>query len=192
LGKQQLQGIGVKAEQEGEIAMRRAVPREAGFTLVELLIVVIILGALAAIAIPQFTTSTDDAKLSALDTSLAELRSAVELYYHQHNGAYPGAKKDTDGSPVGSAAEAATAFVNQLTLYSDENGVTSKKKDATHKYGPYIKKALPKNPFNNLNTVVCDIVEDDITKVASDGSSGWKFYVKTGRLIANDGAHDSN
>ncbi|MFH1277605.1 MAG: prepilin-type N-terminal cleavage/methylation domain-containing protein [Candidatus Eisenbacteria bacterium] len=164
----------------------------SGFTLVELLIVVIILGVIAAIAIPQFTSSTEDARLSALDMTLSELRNSIELYYHQHGAAYPGEKKDTDGTPVGSAAEAATAFVNQLTLYTAITGVTSNSKDATYKYGPYMKKGVPVNPFNADNTVICDIVETDITAVASGGAAGWKFYTQTGRLIANDGAHDTN
>ncbi|MEQ8659776.1 MAG: prepilin-type N-terminal cleavage/methylation domain-containing protein, partial [Gammaproteobacteria bacterium] len=63
--------------------------RTGGFTLVELLIVVIILAILAAIVVPQFSSATDDAKLSSLDTTLANVRAAVDLYYQQH-GAYPG------------------------------------------------------------------------------------------------------
>lgn len=172
--------------------MNRKVRNRSGFTLVELLIVVIILGVIAAIAIPQFTSSTDDAKLSALDMTLSELRNSIELYYHQHNGAYPGEKKHTDGTAVGSAAEAATAFVNQLTLYSTAAGVTANAKDAAHKFGPYLKKGIPTNPFNSDSVVICDITETDITAVASGGAAGWKFYTKTGRLIANDGTHDTN
>ncbi|MCK4305108.1 MAG: type II secretion system protein [Candidatus Eisenbacteria sp.] len=172
--------------------MRHCLSSQSGFTLVELLIVVIILGVLAAIAIPQFGSNTEDAKLSSLDTTISELRNAIEMYYHQHKCVYPGAKKQTDGSDVGTAGEAATAFENQLLLYSADTGVTSATKDATHKYGPYLKKALPTNPFNNLGTVVCDITTTDITSVASGGTAGWKFYIKTGRLIADDGAHDSN
>ena len=164
----------------------------SGFTLVELLIVVVILGVLAAIAIPQFTNSTDDAKVSALDSSLSEVRAAVELYYHQHNGVYPGAKKETDGTDVAAAAEAATAFAKQLTLYSSAAGVTAVSKDATYKYGPYLKIGLPKNPFNSLNTILCDIATTDITSVATNGATGWKFYIKTGRLLANDGGHDAD
>jgi general secretion pathway protein G len=163
-----------------------------GFTLVELLIVVVILGVLAAIAIPQFTSSTEDAKLSSLDTSLAELRNAVELYYHQHNSTYPGEVSHVDGSANATAAAAQTSFVNQLTLYSAIDGVTSVTKDATHRYGPYLKKGLPENPFNNDAGIVCDITTADITAAASGGAGGWKFYVLTGRLIANDGAHDAN
>jgi prepilin-type N-terminal cleavage/methylation domain-containing protein len=172
--------------------MKRVFRNTSGFTLVELLIVVLILGALAAIAIPQFTNSTEDAKVSALDTSLAELRSAVELYYHHHNAAYPGAKKSTDGTDVGSAAEAQTALEKQLTQYTSAAGVTSTIKTATYKYGPYLKRALPTNPFNDLSSVLCDISEDEIDQAASSGTAGWKFYIITGRLIADDGSHDSN
>jgi len=168
--------------------MRRFSP-QAGFTLVELLIVVVILGVLAAVAIPQFTSNTEDAKLSALDTNLSEMRNAIELYYHQHGATYPGAKKFTDGSVVTVVADADTSFVKQLTLYSAATGVTSVTKDATHKYGPYIKKELPLNPYNEKKDVLCDIATTDITSVASNSATGWKFYTKTGRLIANDGSH---
>jgi general secretion pathway protein G len=172
--------------------MRLKMCKQAGFTLVELLIVVIILGALAAIAIPQFTDSTSDAKLSALDTSLAELRNAVELYYHQHNAVYPGAKDEADGSDIGSAAAAADAFLAQLTQYTSAAGVANDTKTATYKYGPYLKKSMPKNPYNDLNSMLCDIAENKITVAASSGTAGWKFYTITGRLIANDGSHDTN
>ena len=166
--------------------------KQSGFTMVELLIVVIILGVLAAIAIPQFSGNTEDAKLSALDTSLSELRGAVEMYYHQHSNVYPGAKKPADGTAIASATDAAAAFILQLTLYSKANGVTSVTKSAAFPYGPYLKKGLPKNPYNSLTTVVADIAEDDITAAANSGTAGWKFYTITGRLIANDGAHDAN
>ena len=52
---------------------------ETGFTLVELLIVVIILARLAAIVVPQFATSTDDANESSLDTTRVNMRGAVDL-----------------------------------------------------------------------------------------------------------------
>ncbi|MGF1615108.1 MAG: type IV pilin protein, partial [Gammaproteobacteria bacterium] len=68
-----------------KITTARARKRDAcGFTLVELLIVVVILAILAAVAVPQFTRSTDDAKLSALDSTLSRMRSAIDLYYQQH------------------------------------------------------------------------------------------------------------
>ena len=48
--------------------------RRAGFTLVEILIVVIILGILAAIVIPQFTNASQDARESSLLSQLQTLR----------------------------------------------------------------------------------------------------------------------
>lgn len=173
--------------------MKKIIKKEGGFTLVELLIVVIILGILAAVAIPQFGTSTDDAKLSTLESNLAKLRNSVELYYHQHNISYPGAMSEADGSAIASIGACATAFEDQMIVYSEVSGVTSNSRTAAAKYGPYIKNAkLPKNPFNDLDTVVCDITETDITVAASGGTAGWKFYSLTGRLIADDGAHDAN
>jgi prepilin-type N-terminal cleavage/methylation domain-containing protein len=171
--------------------MKREFALSRGFTLVELLIVVVVLGILAAAVIPQFSSSTDDARLATLDMNLAELRSSVELFYHQHVSFYPGAKKETDGSDVATAAEAATAFVKQLTLYTDLSGKTSTTKSATYKFGPYIKRAMPVNPFTSLNSLKCDISTTDVTTAASDGTTGWLFYIKTGTLIANDGSHDS-
>lgn len=150
---------------------------QAGFTLIEMLIVIVILGILAMVIIPQISTSTDDARLSALRTNLSAMRNAVEIYYAQHNSTYPG-------------IAGAAVFVLQLTQYTDAAGAISATKDATHKFGPYIKgSALGKNPFNELNTILVDAAIADITVRTGDGSTGWKFFAITGVLIANDGAH---
>jgi len=53
---------------------------KSGFTLVEILIVVVILGILAAIVIPQFTDASTEAKESALKSDLQTMRSQIELY----------------------------------------------------------------------------------------------------------------
>jgi general secretion pathway protein G len=52
--------------------------RSAGFTLLEIMVVVIILGVLAATIIPQFVGATDDAKVSAAQAHVSELESALE------------------------------------------------------------------------------------------------------------------
>jgi general secretion pathway protein G len=59
-----------------------------GFTLIEILIVVVILGILAAIVVPQFTNAADSAKSSSLKSQLQTLRGQCELFYAQ-TGAYP-------------------------------------------------------------------------------------------------------
>jgi type II secretion system protein G len=60
-----------------------------GFTLVEILIVVVILGILAAIVIPQFTNASEDAKDSAAKSQLQTIRNQIELYRVKHNGVTP-------------------------------------------------------------------------------------------------------
>lgn len=59
------------------------------FTLVEILIVVVILGILAGIVVPQFTNATNEARGGNLEAQLATLQNQIELYRAQNNGAYP-------------------------------------------------------------------------------------------------------
>ena len=59
------------------IANKSLIQIQRGFTLVELLIVVIILAILAAIVIPQFSSATVDAQEASLDSNLNALRSAI-------------------------------------------------------------------------------------------------------------------
>ncbi len=101
--------------------------RKQAFTLVEILIVVIILGILAAIVIPQFTEASDDARESALRSDLQTVRSQLELYKVQHIGSYP----------------ADATFVADL-LTKDAGG-----------YGPYLQ-SFPTNPFNSMTTVTVE------------------------------------
>jgi general secretion pathway protein G len=65
----------------------RAQVRKA-FTLVEILIVVVILGILAAIVVPQFTNATQDAQAGNIQTQLDTLNNQLELY-RARNNAYP-------------------------------------------------------------------------------------------------------
>ncbi len=62
--------------------------KNSGFTLIEILIVVVILGILAAIVIPQFTDASESARENSSKTNLSALRSQIELYKHQ-TGALP-------------------------------------------------------------------------------------------------------
>jgi prepilin-type N-terminal cleavage/methylation domain-containing protein len=68
-----------------------------GLTLIELLIVVIILGALAAIAIPRITTSSTDAKRNACTTNIDTQNTAIEMYNIDHS-AWPAAIGDFDSN----------------------------------------------------------------------------------------------
>ena len=63
--------------------------RANGFTLIEILIVVIILGILAAIVIPQFSGASTQARTSALQSTVQTLRSQIALYKLQNGDALP-------------------------------------------------------------------------------------------------------
>ena len=60
-----------------------------GFTLIEILIVVVILGILAAIVVPQFTDAADDANDAAVRSQLQTLRGQIELYRAQNTPSNP-------------------------------------------------------------------------------------------------------
>lgn len=101
---------------------------KSGFTLVEILIVVIILGILAAIVIPQFTNASQDARKSSLTSQLQTLRSQIQLYKLQHGDVLP---------------DLVTSWA-PLTTVTAYNGVN---------YGPYLQ-ADPKNSLNGFSAVV--------------------------------------
>ena len=102
-----------------------------GFTLVEILIVVVILGILAAIVIPQFTSASEDAKASSLQSQLQTIRSQLEIYQVQHNGGYP---------------DLLANGWDQMT------GTTNAEGNAGDDYGPYLQQP-PRNSFTGSSTV---------------------------------------
>ncbi|MGP1345974.1 MAG: type II secretion system protein [Phycisphaerales bacterium] len=63
--------------------------RNSGFTLVEILIVVVILGILAAIVIPQFTNASSEAIKGSISSQLRTINSQVELFRVRSNGTFP-------------------------------------------------------------------------------------------------------
>ena len=137
-------------------------PATDGFTLVELLIVVIILGILAAVVIPQFEGASADAKESALRADLNTVRQAISLYRVQHNEVYPGQANWAQ-------------FVTQLTTGTLPDGTPGAK------YGPYLRTAFPTNQIagNSLGIVVAAI------PAAPTGTEGWIYCNVNGELRAN-------
>jgi prepilin-type N-terminal cleavage/methylation domain-containing protein len=167
---------------------------QRGFTLIELLIVVIILAILAAILIPQFSSTTVDAQESALDADLNGLRSAIELYKVQHGGKYPGAVASTGATcTVGSAGLGAintdVAVIDQLTKYSSITGTTCSGADPTTPLGPYIRKGIPPDPITNSAAIAVATAGIPLAPAAATG--GWAYDVKTGQIVMNSNATDS-
>ncbi len=67
---------------------QRRPTHESGFTLIELLAVMLIIGILAAIAIPNFNSAREDAYVSTMKADLHQLRYAQELYFVEPDGQY--------------------------------------------------------------------------------------------------------
>ncbi len=143
---------------------------QRGFTLVEILIVVVILGILAAIVIPQFTQASSEAKLNSLCSDLQSLRSQIELYKCQHNDKPPAS---------------AVLFEHQMIYCSDIAGTDndSKVRSGSATFGPYLER-LPVNPFTNKNTVV--------GSQGTAGAAGWVYNATTGEIKAHLDTIDPN
>jgi len=135
---------------------------QSGFTLVELLIVVIILGILAAVVIPQFNTAAAESKEAALASNLATIRQAIELYKVQHNDTFPGA-----------------TIVTQLTTTTDASGA------AGTKYGPYIRNAFPANPVHSDPATANLVATAASMPGAPAGTEGWIYSTGNGEFRAN-------
>ena len=102
------------------------------FSLVELVIVLVIVGVIAAIAVPRLTRGATGAGATALKADLAALRNAIELYRAEHEGAFPTVNQ----------------FVDQMTKFSNTTGdafATSADVANGIVYGPYLK-AIPPLP----------------------------------------------
>jgi prepilin-type N-terminal cleavage/methylation domain-containing protein len=100
--------------------------KREGVTLIELLIVVLILAALSAIAIPRISQSAQNAKANACDTNVDVINSAIEMYNADNSG-YPSALTDVTGSliyfPDGAPlCPFATAYVMNVNDRVDPHG----------------------------------------------------------------------
>ncbi len=128
------------------------------FSLIELVIVVVIIGVLAAIAIPRMSSGADGAKNNALKANLTVLRQAIELHKAEV-GTYP----------------AVAALEASLTGTTDVSGVT---------YGPYLR-SVPKLGVGtnaDLNDFVAAGANPPTAEVAA---GGWQYDAASGDIFAN-------
>ena len=154
------------------------------FTLVEILIVVMLLGILAAVVIPAIGKSGIAARESALASDLSLLRRFVLIYKSQHQEISPGYP---NGNPA--AVPTGAVFLAQATLSSDMNGQTAAIGTPGFAYGPYLSR-IPMNPMNGLDTVEM-VANGAAFPGAADNSHGWVCKPETGEIRAdNTGSSD--
>lgn len=128
---------------------------EAGFTLVELVVVIAVLGLLAAVAIPKYQSISADAKKAAVKGALGGLRSGIALFYA--NSAV-----DNDGTASWPTLKELETIGTVMMQEIPKNPYVSDEKKARDIVGTTSKKG----------TIV-------------GGGSGWAYNQKTGEIWAN-------
>ena len=140
--------------------------RTPGFTLVEILIVVIILGILAAIVIPNVTGFTTTSRESNLKENIALIRANIQVYRNQHAG-FP----DPD------------RFRDQMTKATNFAGDTANVRSAEFRFGPYVDQ-MPANPITGLADIRAAADPSDLLP-PGDADGGWWYNPVTGRFSAD-------
>jgi general secretion pathway protein G len=139
---------------------RRA--RRRAFTLVELLLVLVILGTLAAIVLPKFTGRTEQARITSAVTQISTFSTALDAY-----------EVDTGGYPRG--ADGLQALVIQPS-------------DVTGWRGPYLKQDIPLDPWNHPYLYECPGKLNpsgyDIISMGPDGQAGTADDITNGAITA--------
>ena len=125
------------------------------FSLVEIIIVVTILGILAAVVLPVFKNNVSKAKEASTKDTLRVMRGIIELYAVQHDDVPPGYENNDITKPCGW-----TAFWAQIV-----------------RNGKYIQD-LPQNPFNKLK-VLNVIANSDELPAEATGQYGWIYKPAT-------------
>ena len=141
-----------------------------GFSLIELVIVVVIIGIIAGIAVPRMSSAADNASMRSVTGSQAALQKAIDLYTVEHEGALP---------HVG-AGDAKT-FYYRLLRNSDIDGTIN---ESTGIYGPYIN-GIPINPINGKNAIRRG------GAVAGANTHGWRYDTASGSIEPDHGAGDT-
>jgi len=156
-----------------------------GFTLVEILIVVIILGILAVIILPEFSNASATARAAMLRDDLRVMRSQLTIFKAQHQGI-------SAGYPNGDSSQSPTeaALAAQITLATNQAGLTAPLGTPGFGYGPYMRE-MPENPVNGRRTVL--VLGDGVLfPNAPQDQYGWVYQPSTLMLKADSSGVDES
>ena len=142
--------------------------RNDGFTLIEVLIVVIIMAVLAGAVIPRYLGTTEDAKTSTLSHNLHVIEAQIELFRVQHLNQYP------------TIQDAGLPQLTSATNVSGEIGASG----PNYPLGPYLLEP-PVNPFDGSKNVVAVAVPGQKPKAVVGNLGGWQYDVSTGAFWPN-------
>lgn len=159
--------------------------REYGFTLVEILVVVILLAILAAIVLPKFSDASEIARATTLANNLRGTRSQILLFKHQHLGVPP-------GYPGGDISRSPTAglFDVQMTQGTNESCSVGSLMDPDFPLGPYLLRS-PENPINEKITV--EIIQNaQALPAEGDNSHGFIYQPSTMTFKADSPGSDES
>ena len=147
-----------------------------GFTLTEVVVVVLIIGMLASMAIPRISQAANGASGAALVGDLMVVRKALIHYAAEHDNDFPGPSADR--------------MVQQLTQYSDRSGHTAGIRTKDAPYGPYLAQ-IPECPIG-YNPGSREIVTDTNSppKPQPATTAGWVYNPDTGEFYPNASADD--
>lgn len=140
----------------------KACRQRSGFTLVEVLIVIVIMAILAGAIIPKFSNSTADAKNNTAKFNINTLRSQIEFYRAQHDVRTP------------------SMTLAELTSATSASGTIGT--GVTFPYGPYVQ-SVPLNPITNSNAIVAPAT---VPPVAAIADAGYLYDVTSGKIWIND------
>ena len=143
-----------------------------GFTLVEILIVVVILGILAMIVVPQYGDAANDAREATLTADLQSIQRQIDRYKVDHKGRGP--------QFSGTGSQDFANFAARLTKKTDINGTIV----ATGTYGPYLPE-MPDNPFISDSKLAPLVKIGKSAVCPRDGTTGWFFEAISQKIMPN-------
>jgi general secretion pathway protein G len=142
-----------------------------GFSFIELMILVVIVGLLAVVVVPEMTEGSTDVREETLRSHLVRVRSWIRIYKTQHEGCLPSGDH----------------FLAQMTMRTNAKGqiIPIGGDPRNYPYGPYLR-SLPDNPYTDHRiSSELEVSED----APGGGNAGWHYNPRTGQFSPDSDGH---